>query len=383
MNLFKKYFQLAESTALTRYYRSKGLEPPKKLNPYEQLEKYKDDPNIYISFRNIKRIGINPKSYYNTPNGVYSYPLSLIWKDFDHLKKQIYVPFASEHPYIYVFKPRNINKGLFLNKYTENDFKIDIQKLRNSLFVDKSRLDFLLTVVDKFSLVGTPSGRIWFITYGLTLKKSTKEIIQYPDILEYEVNSNYINLWNKLLYKVLGYDYVIDDGQGIIHESEPTQAVFFSSSVINTVNIIDGEGSWILKAKISDDANYDVGEGENSGTYVYWHDGTWYRGTWYDGTWSEGTWMYGTWENGVWQTGIWKDGKFKSGLWLGGHWKKGTWSGTEWHGGTWHDGTWESGIWYNGTWKGGDWLGGEWKGGYDKNADFHVWGDSPDKWDIK
>ena len=107
MNLFQKYFILAESTAESRYYHSKGLETSKKRSPYEQLEKYKDDPNVYISFRDIKRIGINPQPRYNTPNGIFSYPLSLIWKDFDHLKKQIYVPFAGEHPYIYVFKARN------------------------------------------------------------------------------------------------------------------------------------------------------------------------------------------------------------------------------------------------------------------------------------
>jgi hypothetical protein len=337
MSLFKKYYALIESTAETRYYRFRGLQPSKKLSPYEQLEKYKDDPDVYISFRDIKKIGINPQSRYNTPNAIYSYPLSLIWEDFDHLKKQIYVPFAGEHPYIYIFKPRNINKGLFINKYTKNDFKIDIQKLRNSLFVDKKRLDFLLTVVDKFSLIDIPSGRIWFITFGLTLKKSTKEIIQYPNTLEeHDVRSNHVNLWNKLIYKVLGYDYVIDDGEGIIHESEPTQALFFSSATINVIDVIDGQSNWILKAKISNDAHYDIAE-ESDG-YVFWHYGTWHYGTWKDGHWSDGIWEKGIWENGVWEKG---------------------------------------------TWKGGNWLGGEWLGGYDKYKNFHPKGDSPDKWDLK
>ena len=121
MNLFQKYFILAESTAESRYYHSKGLEPPEKLSEYEILEKYKDDSNIHISFRDLKKIGINPKSFHKTPNGIYSYPLSLIWKNFNHLDKRLEIPFAGPKPYMYIFKPKNINKGLFLKEYDENN----------------------------------------------------------------------------------------------------------------------------------------------------------------------------------------------------------------------------------------------------------------------
>ena len=42
---------------------------------YDVLRPLKDDPDIFISFRTMERIGINPKSEYDTPIGVYSVPI--------------------------------------------------------------------------------------------------------------------------------------------------------------------------------------------------------------------------------------------------------------------------------------------------------------------
>jgi hypothetical protein len=337
MNLFKKYYQLVESTAEIRYYHSKGLEPPKRLSNYEQLEKYKDDPDIYVSFRDIKKIGINPQSRYNTPMGIYSYPLSLIWKDFDHLNKKIEVPHAMSENFIFIFEPRNKSKGLFLTKYNENDFKIDVEKLKKSQLIDNERLESLLLLADKLAKVKTWGGKIWFITHSLVLKnKSIEKIIsdQKSGDFQTESQSNII-LWNKLLYKTLGYDYIIDDaGEEIIHHNEPTQAVFFSSSIINVIDIIENQYSFIYKAHTSSDSKYEYLDVNHA-------------------------------------------------LWQSGHWYDGVWKGGEWIDGVWHKGTWEDGTWYNGTWLSGIWIKGEWRGGYDKYGESHPKGDSPNKWDIK
>jgi hypothetical protein len=355
MSLFKKYYQLAESTALTRYYRSKGLQPPQKLSEYEELEKYKDDPNIYISFRDTKRIGINPKTVHNTPNGVYSYPLNLIWKTFNHLDKRIEVPYAGQRLYIYVFKPKNISKGLFLSKYTDSDLKIDIQKIRNSKKFDNNKIDFLINISDERAFVKTPGGKIWFITYGLNFKGDVYDNIFKTNKSTAEIN---VNLWNRLLHKTLGYDYIVDDnGQGIIYNLEPTQAVFFSSSLIDVVDIINSKinkGFVSKMAKVSDDANYDYMD-EFDVDWCLWSSGDWYEGTWINGEWNEGTWHKGDWRKGHWYGGDWLDGTF--------------------HSGTWDDGTWHDGNWINGIWRGGIWL-----GGYDKFGNFHPKGDSPNKW---
>jgi len=45
------------------------------IGAWDYLIEYKDDPDVYISFTEIDKIGINPLSKYNTPVGVYAYPL--------------------------------------------------------------------------------------------------------------------------------------------------------------------------------------------------------------------------------------------------------------------------------------------------------------------
>ena len=51
-----------------------------KLSAYDQLKQYKDDPSIYISFTEINKIGINPVSKWDTPLGIYCYPLKDTWQ---------------------------------------------------------------------------------------------------------------------------------------------------------------------------------------------------------------------------------------------------------------------------------------------------------------
>jgi len=106
-----------------------------------------------------------------------------------------------------------------------------------------------------------------------------------------------------------------------------------------------------------------------------WEGGIWEDGIWARGRWEGGTWIKGTWLQGVWKKGTWYDGTWHTGTWISGIWKGGTWEGGVWRGGIWEGGTWEGGIWY-----GGKWQGGTWKGGNDIDGNYHVAGDSPDKW---
>ena len=47
------------------------------------------------------KVGINPKSKYNTPNGIYSYPLTTkIYRDMSRGE----LPFAQNQPYFSIFK---------------------------------------------------------------------------------------------------------------------------------------------------------------------------------------------------------------------------------------------------------------------------------------
>lgn len=91
----------------------------------EQLEKYvaKDftKPEYYMQFSNVNKLGINPKSGYRTPLGIYSYPVT----------KQIYnlfingrLPFAQDRKYIIVFKPRE-DKNIVVSLGKRNNGGLD------------------------------------------------------------------------------------------------------------------------------------------------------------------------------------------------------------------------------------------------------------------
>lgn len=62
----------------------------KKISIIDQLSPYKDDPSYFISFTDINKIGLNPSTTYDTPLGIYTYPLKEIWNDFVNNE----IPFA-------------------------------------------------------------------------------------------------------------------------------------------------------------------------------------------------------------------------------------------------------------------------------------------------
>lgn len=314
-----------------------------KISAYEALSKYKDDENIYISFTNVDKVGINPKSKFNTPLAIYTYPLKEMWKNFDHVGKQIQVPFAGNNPYIWVLKQ---SKGKFIKDlytdYTSADFDRDMAKLNdmfaeeigggiakltrtatkiadlywralvekfggteflipykdiskiiinaikdendyddfvrsinyelekytanhnkkrirlgNSSFVrllSKSdpeglgfqkdifkyftdRTDTLDTIIDHaktFARVKNPGGIFWYITMIIASKLTEGNNIRIIDA-DTEIARKSIVVWNKI-FRDLGYSGFGDkSGQGIIHPSEPTQAIFLSKNSFKIV----------------------------------------------------------------------------------------------------------------------------------------------------
>lgn len=121
---------------------------PKKESTWTEIEKYVDDPEVYITFVNVDKAGIYPSSeFLGTPLGLYAYPLnasvSYYFKG-RKLKKDKFselFPFASERPYIYVLK----ETGAMLNtsSYDSNDFIEDLTKLLSSYnftSIDESRI---------------------------------------------------------------------------------------------------------------------------------------------------------------------------------------------------------------------------------------------------
>jgi hypothetical protein len=270
------------TTDILEARRNPELNP--KIGPYTQLKEYVDDPSIFISFTEIDKIGINPQSNYNTPLGIYTYPLQVAWKNYKvekifnrsagsteeptvQTERNVIsraFPFASENPYIQVVQAKKPLTDL--QDFTNGDLQNAIYQI--SKIIKESNADpvikrraaetFKDDLVKKirfrranpfhrhrtgWPLVNTPGGLFWWLTrecvgigvVGRLLGENYKSKIP-------------MRLWNYLL-RDLGHDGFIDKGQSIIHKGEPTQAVFLHRKALKKIDMIYNDPSIKSKKK--------------------------------------------------------------------------------------------------------------------------------------
>lgn len=275
-----------------------------KISIYKALEPYKDDPDMYISYvddvgkehskktfldkdsrergkgkasldRNISgfKLGINPKSTFNTPNGLYTYPLKEAWKAYASEKEQtLNVPFGNDRPTVYLVKatPKSNLKIKELSEYTAKDLEEDYKKMANIIVQHFSEdgqyqygWEFAKTVLEtaqEKAKVQTDGGKFWnmsrytfFVLYGQIVsaamkqehKKELIDMVKHPNrkvdfsdktirfekaqLSSSKPNTKNTTKWN-VLFRELGYGGITDKkARGIIHDHEPVQAVFFTS----------------------------------------------------------------------------------------------------------------------------------------------------------
>jgi len=194
----------------------------------------KDPKDLYVTFVSEDKVGINPKSKWNTPNGVYTYPLSWVLEGNK-------IPFRGSSPKkIKVLKA--VSDKVLNDKFSEKDLEKTLEKLTpvvesllktNETFLSRYEdfSNFIKDVIEE-SNNKSPFGKIWNIT---------RKLSENP------------NKWSKLLID-LGFDFVVDDGHGIIHDNEPTQAVFLNPKSYKVIGeeFIDTENRYVTTNKVFD-----------------------------------------------------------------------------------------------------------------------------------
>lgn len=221
-----------------------------KTNKYKNndiIKPYLDKDNYYITFTEVNKVGINPTSVHETPNGIYCYNIKNAFKYFcnGNIKKPFVesLPYANYNKYFSIFKTKD-NVKILNENATEEDFKRCYIILRNkykntsiynNLTYDET-LDILLTKARDSSYFGL----IWTLTYLVLAdereKERLKEIREERKSLS---NSITPNKWRTLFNKDLGYDGVSDPSLGVISKAEPCQAVFFTKDVIEVIGTYD------------------------------------------------------------------------------------------------------------------------------------------------
>lgn len=145
---------------------------------------------------------------WNTPSGVYGYPLDLMA---DNVITSS-VPFAAESPYIYILKVHHPEKLLNLREYDDPELAADLEKLKGmfdpAIFAD---------TLKRYRNYNAPE-QIVYMTNTLSGMNPHK--------------------WSSILRK-LGYVGIYDPEYGIIHENEPTQVVLFGPDVFEVVDKIE------------------------------------------------------------------------------------------------------------------------------------------------
>ena len=216
-----------EPNQLTELRKSSAVMPRKsgvqQLRDYAETLSAEQIANSFVSFTAIDKLGINPKSKYDTPNGIYAYPLGSvlyeIQRDMGRTFSSI-LPFAGESPYFNVFEV----EGNVISLHEYNQVEATLKKLidfGNKVAAANNKK--MGALPEEYRQLYTAQ-ELW--SYSLYIANGFNEDPSSSPVIARK--------WATVFRKV-GVDGVIDEGAGIIHENEPRQAVFFTSEVIKNV----------------------------------------------------------------------------------------------------------------------------------------------------
>lgn len=187
-------------------------------------------PNCFVSFTNVEKLGVNPQSPYDTPLGIYSYPAEYIIFTTGTEGSMWELPFAGSATWANIFNARGnivfLDKGTnFYRNYVEPCSRALSSATGQDLYVCENIVrDHWDTALSK-AKINSDAGHFWYVTMKLAEAIAKSKNIKTP------------TAWN-WVFRSCGIDGIVDPGQAIIHEGEPTQAVFFSIGGIGNVSRI-------------------------------------------------------------------------------------------------------------------------------------------------
>jgi len=214
-------------------------------NKYRQLRRLRNVRN-----RNTSgfKIGINPKSTYATPNGIYTYPLKKAWERYRNEKtRTLDVPFVGGQPGVFFIRPKGKTLDIS-NMRSPEMIKLEKQLIDmlvkmnpNSKKKVKKEVKELMDYAGATERVHSAGGKFWNMTRCAAewIAGNVHTSTDDKGRLKFEIpehGKNSANHWNKI-FRNLGYIGVTDnDGTGIIHPAEPMQAVFFDETEVEVVD---------------------------------------------------------------------------------------------------------------------------------------------------
>lgn len=198
----------------------------------------KDRSRYAVTMTGLPKVGVNPRSGYNTPVGIYFYPADYYY---DLITNDVELPFQHNARYIQIMEITTPDI-LVLNDVTENDFQNMTATMMNMKFSSqyRERVQQFINDAESDAKVSTPAGRLWYVMWKVSnfIAGSTLRTNKPQSRDNYRPPPRPAVVWNWLI-RNLDYKVVIDRGYGIIHENELTQGV-----------IIDTKGTFRVAARI-------------------------------------------------------------------------------------------------------------------------------------
>jgi hypothetical protein len=217
---FKEWLILSETITV------KDQEFRDPLNALKHIQATHPNPeNLVVTFTAIDKVGINPKSKYSTPFGIYFYPLDYV------IHKEMDVEFAGDQHYINVCEFARPEKILHMTSDINNQKGIAELFYSFPESISQEIEMSLYRVSDKYFFRSDYS-KLWLVTKQMAEKRATVTLNKNN-----KKTTNEAVLWNANLRKC-GIDGFVDHGTGTIHTNEPTQGVVFTANSLKRILVI-------------------------------------------------------------------------------------------------------------------------------------------------
>lgn len=196
--------------------------------------------DAYLSMVNLPKVGVNPTSpFHSTPSGIYAYPLceQIIVSNFlnDNLPHATYEKFVA----VLMMNPQ---ARVLSSEYPESHYAEESVAL-DEIMVNKFSADYWNTVVEQAKGSAEQDNhnlyqKIRYAAVLLTVAKTLPPKIVMGQLLGdqlemylWKQNNSKPRIWNGLLRRI-GFDAIEDLGTSMIHNAEPFQTCFLSTSAI-------------------------------------------------------------------------------------------------------------------------------------------------------
>jgi hypothetical protein len=219
--------------------------------------------DLYVSYTSVNKLGINPRSGYNTPIGIYSYPLEYLLNKISAAGTATAADYMGEQPNIWVFTPKSPDNGLNLSDYSEQRYVKDITKLYNYLLKNGwSDEDFKNVVGDALNTMRPPVGlaspwaaRLWWVCSNLA--NANVKVKKYEKVRDIFKVGDWVTSKKAGFSNVLPYESLSNKIIAINHPKATVLSTTSSSSEERDVYLTD-----LVKtsAPTGADATFELGD---------------------------------------------------------------------------------------------------------------------------